>query len=97
MPPAFLLTPYRMIQNNGHLQMTATYALPLFFWALDRAARDGLRAIGVHPSTGLGHAMRWNLAPGEPETMQPVIFIDRFRQRLTEFFWKYDRAPQEVQ
>jgi hypothetical protein len=34
---AFLLAPYRIAQSYGHLQMVCTYALPLFFWALDYA------------------------------------------------------------
>jgi len=34
---AFLLAPYRIAQSYGHLQMVCTYALPLFFWALDQA------------------------------------------------------------
>lgn len=31
----FLLTPYRAIHAYGHLQLVATFGLPLFFWALD--------------------------------------------------------------
>jgi hypothetical protein len=34
---AFLLTPYRTVRSYGHLNMVATYPLPLFFWALDNA------------------------------------------------------------
>jgi hypothetical protein len=34
---AFLLAPYRIAESYGHLQMVCTYALPLFFWALDQA------------------------------------------------------------
>jgi hypothetical protein len=33
----FLLTPYRIAQSYGHLNLIATYPLPLFFWALDTA------------------------------------------------------------
>lgn len=33
---AFLLAPYRVAESYGHLQMVCTYALPLFFWALDQ-------------------------------------------------------------
>jgi hypothetical protein len=36
---AFLLTPYRVAHSYGHLQMVATWSLPLFFWALDNALR----------------------------------------------------------
>ncbi len=41
---AFLLTPYRVGHSYGHLNLTATYALPLFFWALDHASRLGARS-----------------------------------------------------
>lgn len=34
---AFLLSPYRIVHSYGHLNLTATYAVPLFFWALDQA------------------------------------------------------------
>jgi len=37
---AFLLTPYRVAHSYGHLQMVATWSLPLFFWALDNALRS---------------------------------------------------------
>lgn len=33
----FLLAPYRVVHSYGHLQLVLTPALPLFFWALDRA------------------------------------------------------------
>lgn len=36
---AFLLMPYRLVHAYGHLQMVSTFALPLFFWALDSALR----------------------------------------------------------
>jgi hypothetical protein len=32
---AFMLTPYRMVHGNGHLNLVSTHVLPLFFWALD--------------------------------------------------------------
>lgn len=35
----FLLTPYRVAHSFGHLQLTATYAIPLIFWALDSFLR----------------------------------------------------------
>jgi len=37
---AFLLTPYRIAHAYGHLQLVATFALPLFFWALDSVLRS---------------------------------------------------------
>jgi hypothetical protein len=40
----FLLAPYRLAHAAGHLQLVATFGLPLFFWALDDAlTRDGRR------------------------------------------------------
>jgi hypothetical protein len=44
---AFLLAPYRFVHAYGHLQLVSTQALPLFFWALDRALapRPGRRAL----------------------------------------------------
>jgi hypothetical protein len=36
----FVLTPYRLAHSYGHLQLISTQGLPLFFWALDRAARE---------------------------------------------------------
>jgi len=41
---AFLLTPFRLAHLFGHLNLVATFGLPLFFWALDRAlGADGRR------------------------------------------------------
>ncbi len=37
---AFLLTPYRIVHAYGHLQLVATFVLPLFFWALDGVLRS---------------------------------------------------------
>jgi len=39
----FVLTPYRVAHSYGHMPYVATYALPLFFWALDTALRARLR------------------------------------------------------
>ncbi|MBC8074565.1 MAG: hypothetical protein H7Y32_00690, partial [Chloroflexales bacterium] len=39
---AFMLAPFRVAHSYGHLQLVATQGLPLFFWALDAAARGNV-------------------------------------------------------
>lgn len=36
---AFMLAPFRLAHSYGHPQIVSTYALPLFFWALDESLR----------------------------------------------------------
>ena len=40
---AFMLAPFRVAHSYGHLQLVSTQGLPLFFWALDVAARGERR------------------------------------------------------
>lgn len=35
----FILTPYRVVRNYGHLNLVSIQVLPLFFWALDTMLR----------------------------------------------------------
>jgi hypothetical protein len=58
---AFVLTPYRSLHAYGHLQLVATFGLPLFFWALDdlmagrpRPARLALLLAGATFLVGSG-------------------------------------------
>jgi hypothetical protein len=55
---AFMLAPFRVAHAYGHLQLVSTQGLPLFFWALDAAARGGRGAQGGGPSGRL-YAMRY--------------------------------------
>lgn len=44
---AFMLAPFHLAHSYGHPQIVSTYALPLFFWALDESLhrRPGRRAL----------------------------------------------------
>ncbi|NTU79560.1 MAG: hypothetical protein HGA45_09180 [Chloroflexales bacterium] len=62
----FLLSPYRLAHAVGHLQLVATFGLPLFFWALDdtltRAGRRWAQALGLAGATFLvGSASQYYL------------------------------------
>jgi hypothetical protein len=52
---AFMLAPFRVAHAYGHLQLVSTQGLPLFFWALDAAAR-GEKRRRLLPYLGLAAA-----------------------------------------